>query len=129
MTTQGKLRTVGVIFLLLLGVAGWQLVYYKLHYGYGNGTRTGLIRKLSVNGPPGCKYYTGELVLPGNNIGQPEKWQFSIDDYEKNPLQQKLETLEKSGKAVTLRYRLDRPMWWRFCNPSEYFITDIDAAP
>jgi hypothetical protein len=121
-----KLKVLG----LLLGVAGlvaaWQYLSYRFKFSYSNGTRTGIIRKISVKGPPYCKYLAGEMALQGA-FGQPtEVWEFSVDDHsDKNPLVKTLHTAERDGKRITLEYRQDRSIWWR-CNPSEYFITGVE---
>ena len=91
------------------------------------GARTGVIRKLSVRGPPYCKYLAGELVLQGTQPGQPvETWEFSIDDDSaKNPVVKQLHEAEKSGERITLDYRQDLHSLFR-CSPSEYFVTRVE---
>jgi hypothetical protein len=114
--------------LAALAVVGiWQALHYWFNHGYSVGTRSGVIRKLSVKGPPYCKYLSGELALQGSNPGQPvEVWEFSVDDStEQNPLVASLHDMERQGKLVTLRYRQDLKMWWR-CTPAEFFVTSIE---
>ncbi len=96
--------------------------------GYSKGSRTGIVRKVSVKGPPYCKYLSGEMVLQGGQPGQPaETWEFSVDgeDDDKNPLAVNLKAAEKTGERVTLNYRQDLHSLFR-CSPSEYFITGIE---
>jgi hypothetical protein len=109
----------------LVGI--WQGGVYWFHHGYAVGTRSGIIRKLSVKGPPYCKYLSGELALQGSNPGQPvEVWEFSVDDSsDQNPLVASLHEMERQSKLVTLRYRQDLKLWWR-CSPAEYFVTSIE---
>ena len=95
--------------------------------GYSKGSRTGIVRKVSIKGPPYCKYLSGELALQGGQPGQPpEVWEFSIDgaDDPSNPLVVKLNEVERSGERVTLSYRQDLHSLFR-CTPSEYFVTDV----
>jgi hypothetical protein len=119
------------IVLSVLGVlvifAGWQAIRYWMRYGYSVGTRSGVVRKISVKGPPYCKYLAGELALQGAAAGQPvEVWDFTVDDdRDTNPLVAGLHDAERAGKLVTLRYRQDLRIWWR-CNPSEYYVTGIE---
>ena len=111
-----------VLFALVEGTRVW---WYR---GYSNGSRTGVVRKVSIKGPPYCKYFSGELALQGGAPGQvPEIWEFSIDgdDDEKNPVAVGLKTAEKSGERVTLNYRQDLHSLFR-CSPSEYFVTTLE---
>ena len=103
-------------------------VRYWWDYGYSRGTRTGYLRKLSLKGPPYCKYVSGELALAGGMAaGQaPEVWQFTVDNAnEHGPLMDSLHAAEKAGKLVTLQYRQDLHMWWR-CSDNEYYVVGID---
>ncbi len=96
--------------------------------GFSNGSRTGIVRKVSIKGPPYCKYFSGELVLQGSQPGQPpEVWEFSIDgsDDETNPLVINLKEAEKSGARITLNYRQDLHSLFR-CTPSEYFVNSLE---
>jgi hypothetical protein len=110
-----------VLLLLFVGYEGARVWWYR---GYSVGARTGVIRKLSVRGPPYCKYLSGELILQGTQPGQPvETWEFSVDDdSDKNPLVKQLHEAEKSGQRVTLDYRQDLNALFR-CSPTEYFVT------
>jgi hypothetical protein len=118
------LGVIGVIFL----IAGVQGIRYWWNRGYSNGERTGTVRKVSVKGPPYCKYLEGELVLAGANNAtlQSEVWTFSVDDdSEKNPIVMQLKEAEKNGTRVTLHYRQDQGSMYR-CTPSEYFVTKVE---
>lgn len=111
-----------VLFALIEGGRVW---WFR---GYSNGSRTGIVRKVSIKGPPYCKYFSGELALQGGQPGQPpEIWEFSIDgaDDTNNPLVVKLNEAERSGERVTLNYRQDLHSLFR-CTPSEYFVTGVD---
>jgi hypothetical protein len=112
------------LVLLFAGYEGARVWWYR---GYSVGARTGVIRKLSVRGPPYCKYLAGELVLQGTQPGQPvETWEFSVDDdSDKNPLVKQLHEAEKSGERVTLDYRQDLHALFR-CSPTEYFVTKTE---
>jgi hypothetical protein len=127
MTIPRKVKIAAVI----LGVFGllflWQWTSYLFKAGYSKGTRTGLVRKVSVKGPPYCKYLEGEMVLQGTMIQGEPPFQFSVDDEsEKNPIVQKIKQAERDGVRVTLDYRYDKTkdIWW-YCNPNEYYITNV----
>src|SRR3954462_12084098 len=111
------------LLLLFSGYEGLRIAWYR---GYSKGTRTGVVRKVSVRGPPYCKYLSGEMVLQGGIPGQEmEVWEFSVDDdSEKSPVVNALKEAEKSGERVTLEYRQDLHSLFR-CTPSEYFITKV----
>lgn len=125
LSTRSKLM-LGIFGLLVLtaGVLAGRYWWYK---GYSVGTRTGIVRKVSVMGPPFCKYLSGELVQNGQTPGQlPEIWYFSVDDLkDENPLVQDLYKVAKEGNRVTLRYRQDLKALYR-CSPTEYFVTGIE---
>jgi hypothetical protein len=112
------------LLLLFVGYEGARVWWYR---GYSVGARTGVVRKLSIKGPPYCKYLAGELVLQGTQPGQPaETWEFSVDDdTDKNPVVKQLHDAEKSGERVTLDYRQDLHALFR-CSPSEYFVTRVE---
>lgn len=115
-----------VAFVLLFVLV--QLVRVWWYRGYSVGSRTGVVRKMSVKGPPYCKYISGEMVLQGGAPGQPQElWEFSVDgeDDDKNPLMVNLKAAEKTGEKVTLKYRQDLHSLFR-CTPSEYFVTGLD---
>ena len=114
-------------FAALLLFAGYEGFRVWWNRGYSVGSRTGVVRKLSVKGPPYCKYLAGELVLQGAVAGQPaETWEFSVDDdAATNPLVIQLHEAEKSGARITLDYRQDRYSLFR-CTPSEYFVVKTE---
>ena len=117
----GPLALIAVFLLVTLGRVWW-------FRGYSKGTRTGVVRKMSVKGPPYCKYISGEMVLQGGAPGQPQElWEFSVDgdDNDQNPLMVALKGAERSSEKVTLAYRQDLHSLYR-CTPSEYFITGIE---
>jgi hypothetical protein len=117
---------VGPIVLLALVVLS-QLGRVWWYSAYSEGTRTGVIRKISIKGPPYCKYLSAEMVLQSAIPGQPaEVWEFSVDeDDETSPLVMALHETEKKGERVTVRYRQDLGSLYR-CTPSEYFVTAIE---
>lgn len=128
MALSGRTKLLILLPLLLVVLfAGCQGVRVWWYRGYSKGTRTGVVRKLSVKGPPYCKYLSGELVLTGALPGQPaETWEFSVDDdNDNNPLVVQLHEAEKNGTRVTLKYRQDLHSLYR-CTPSEYFVTEVE---
>jgi hypothetical protein len=127
LSRRGKIGIVLAVLAVLVAVGAWQGLSFVLHRGYAHGTATGVVRKVSVHGPPYCKILTGELVYQGGQSAQkPELFDFSIDDYsDGNPVMTQLREAERSGTRVTLHFRQDLKPWWR-CNPSEYFITGVE---
>ena len=110
------------LVLLYAAYAGVRVWWYR---GYSKGTRTGIVRKISVKGPPYCKYLSGELTTQMNQMA-PEIWEFSVDDdTETNPVVVALHEAEKKGERVTLHYRQDLHSLYR-CTPSEYFVTKVE---
>lgn len=127
LSRRAKLSLLLAILGILLVVGGWTALSISWRRGYAHGTATGVLRKVSVHGPPYCKILTGELVYQGTNSSpKPELFDFSVDnDADSNPVVRDLHEAERSGRRVTLDYRQDRHVWWR-CNPSEYFITAVE---
>src|SRR6185312_11598096 len=117
LSRTAKIRILLAIVGVLLAVGGWTALSIAWRVGYAHGTATGVVRKVSVHGPPYCKILTGE---------HQEVFDFSVDnDADTNPIVRDLKQAERDGKRVTLDYRQDRKVWWR-CNPSEYFITTVE---
>ena len=112
---------------LLLLFVGFEALRVWWFRGYSKGSRTGVVRKISVKGPPYCKYLAGELVLQGTAPGQPaETFEFSVDDDDdKNPLVVALKEAERGGTRITLDYRQDLHSLFR-CTPSEYFVNGVE---
>jgi hypothetical protein len=116
-----------VVLSLLLFGTGVKALQFWWYYGYSRGTRTGFIRKVSVKGPPFCKYLSGEMAVTGASpVLTPEVWEFSVDDpADANPIVVALHDAEKRGERVTLYYRQDLHSMYR-CTPSEYFVTKVE---
>ena len=127
MKIPGKAKIVLALLGVVALVALWQYVSYLFKFGYSKGERTGIVRKISVKGPPGCKYLEGEMALQGSTVAQQQDiWRFSVDnDHDDNPNVQQLKKAEHDASRVTLEYRQDKEIWWRFCNKSEYFVTKV----
>jgi hypothetical protein len=127
LSRSGKIRIALAVLAIVLAVAAWQGLSLAVHRGYAHGTATGVVRKVSVHGPPYCKFLTGELVYQGGQSAQKQElFDFSIDDYgDANPVVGQLREAERAGTRVTLHFRQDVKPWWR-CNPSEYFITAVE---
>lgn len=115
-----------LIFLLLVGIAGWLFLPAMWYHGYSQGSRTGFVRKFSYKGSPLCRYWSGELALVGNLATNQEIWEFTVDgpQSESNPLIAAIQKGEASGKPTTLKYRQDRRKWWA-CAPTEYYVTGV----
>ena len=128
MSRRAKVISFLSLFGLLALYGGYQAIKYWWNTGYSKGSRTGTIRKIAIKGPPYCKYLSGEMALQtaGLGGGQPEIWEFTVDDKnEESQLYKDLEAAQKAAKPVTLKYRQDLKMWWR-CSPSEYYVTAVE---
>jgi hypothetical protein len=106
-----------LIFLLVGGIFFW----WKFYYTYSDGSRTGMLQKLSHKGNI-MKTYEGELVLSSvastNNVAlASEKFFFSVANDSLAKSMMKLE-----GKRVRLEYeQKNGALPWR--GDSEYIIT------
>lgn len=138
---RGKRALATAPLLLILLASGVLWLRWRWYHGYSTGTRTGLVRKVSVKGPPYCKFASAELVMPaggaalGQNGALPiggEVWSFTLDDH--NPegaLYKQLEKAERDGKPVTIHYRQDLEnkgkFWLVGCSEMpQYFATRIE---
>ena len=111
---------------LLVLFAGYEGIRVWWNRGFSTGTRTGIIKKISVKGPPYCKYLAGELSVQGATALAAETWEFSVDDDgDANPVVVALHAAEKKGDRVTLGYRQDRGALFR-CSDIEYYITKVE---
>jgi hypothetical protein len=120
-----KLALILIPVALLFLFVGYQGLRYWWYRGYSTGSRTGVVRKISVKGPPYCKYLSGEMTVQGAALA-PETWEFSVDDADdNNAIVKQLHAAEKSGERVTLHYRQDLHALYR-CTPSEYFVTKVE---
>ncbi len=123
-----KLKIFLGFFGLIALVVGYQVARYYYYRAWSVGTRTGYVRKVSLKGPPYCKYIMGELVLQrgGEAAQSNEILEFSVDTKdEESKLVKDLRTAEKAGQLTTIRYRQDLNMWWR-CAPTEYFAVGVE---
>ena len=122
--TKLLLGLLPVALVLVLGL--WKGGTYWWYRGYSKGSRSGVVRKISIKGPPYCKYLSGELAVQGATPLNAEIWEFSVDDdADANPVVVALKDAEKNGTRVTLDYRQDLHSMYR-CTPSEYFVTKVE---
>ena|ERR1017187_6033878 len=124
MSRNKKLILGGVLlFLMIPAYVGGKLWWY---HGFATGSRTGVVRKVSMKGSPVCKYMAVEMAVQSSGVAL-DTWEFSVDDESpKNPVVQKLKDAEKTGARVTVDYRQDLNQWYR-CSESEYFATDVES--
>ena len=121
-------KTKIILTLIAVALLGLSIVPLNLwwHYAYSRGSRTGIVRRVSIKGPPYCKYVSAELATQGSGIAQTEVWEFSIDDNREDaPLLVALRDAEKGGGRVTVKYRQDLGQWYR-CAPYEFFVEGIE---
>lgn len=123
MTRNKTIALGGLLVVLVVGLfVGGKLWWY---HGYSTGSRTGVIRKVSMKGSPVCKYMEAEMAVQSGGVAL-DTFEFSVDNEDpKNPVVQKLKDAEKSGAKVTVDYRQDLNQWYR-CSPSEFFAVDVE---
>ena len=138
---RGK-RALATTPLLLLAIASGVLwLRWRWYHGYSTGTRTGVVRKVSVKGPPYCKFASAELVMAAAGGVLPqggaipiggEVWTFTLDDHSpEGALYKQLEAAERAGKPVTIHYRQDldnKGKFWQVgCSElPQYYATRIE---
>jgi hypothetical protein len=121
-----KGKAILALIALLICVGGFFAVKLWWYRGYSMGSRTGIVRKVSVKGPPYCKYLSAEMTLQSTGLAQAEIWEFSVDDIsDANPLVKQLKEAERTGDRVTINYRQDLEQWYR-CSPSEYYAVGVE---
>jgi hypothetical protein len=126
MALARKTKVILVLIALIFLGLGFTALHARWYYGRSNGSRTGIVRKVSIKGPPYCKYVSAELAMQGSGIAQTEVFEFSIDDArETSPLLTELREAEKGGSRTTVKYRQDLVIWYR-CSPYEYFVESIE---
>jgi hypothetical protein len=127
-----KWRTIlGSVSIVAL-IVGYQLFGFWWNRGYSEGTRTGVLRKLSRKGSPVCRYWAGEmsLVQAGSTFANQETFEFTLDSTKADdPVVKKLNELMRAAKPITVHYRQDkgRPYWWE-CAPTEYYVESVEPA-
>lgn len=136
----GRRALLTLPLLLLLGYLGWRSTVYLYYRGASQGSRTGVITKVSYKGSPLCRYESVEMRVgqaTGQAVLNAETWEFTVDaDYAW--LIPKLTEAEKSQKKVTVTYRQDtwdveaKPapplnLPWRFCVTTSYHATGIET--
>ena len=131
-TLRGKRALITAPLWIALLATGFVALRYRLFfYDVSDGTRTGIVRKVSFKrsskGMPFCRYVSVEMVLPGSTQGGTfnDVLMFTVDDENPNgPVVAKLNEAERSAKPVTVVYRQDLHKWWS-CSESEYFVTAV----
>lgn len=110
---------------VLIGLIGMALGFWMIYgfaggcgSGYSEGTRTGVVVKLSNKGLV-AKSWEGEMnlgstLVDGNGVAVPSVWSFSIKD---DTIAKEIENSSRAGKRVTLHYNqwLIRP--WNIETP------------
>ena len=101
---------------------------FILYYPYSDGTRTGLLRKLSHKGYV-FKTWEGELQMSAvmvpndgtNSVAGGNVWSFSVND---NDAVKSLQEAESTGKRVTLHYtEYTKQLFWR--GETRYFVDRV----
>lgn len=108
---KGAKIAIGILVAVLFIVAG--IVYWNYYFVYREGTRVGILYKLSKEGAV-FKTYEGEIIQPGIRTSSDSKvgsnvFHFSISD---NKLAEQLNSLQ--GKEIEVHYvQYRRTLPWR----------------
>ena len=121
----------------LIGIVLVGFIIYAalvVYYPYSEGTRTGVLQKLSHKGYV-IKTWEGELQMRGIMTGQDPNqmnmggniWQFSVGRGE-DAVIQALQSAEAKGARVTLHYtQYSKQFSWR--GETVYFVDKVTEAP
>jgi hypothetical protein len=121
-----------LVAILLIGFITYAA--FVVYYPYSDGTRTGILQKLSHKGYV-IKTWEGELQMRGvitPQDGSPMNmggniWQFSVGRNEEAVIQA-LQAAEAKGSRVTLHYtQYSRQFNWR--GETVYFVDKVTEAP
>jgi hypothetical protein len=116
---KNKAKRFALISLLVL-VAAWLIYYFICGLAYSEGTRSGILTKVSKKGFV-FKTYEGELIIGGLNQGDgalmpATVFKFSVTD---KPVYDKLEA--DQGKKVILHYKqVIKNFFWQ--GETDYFV-------
>ncbi len=108
---------IGVVVVLVLGVAGW--VWLTLHWSYSEGERAGYVQKLSSKGWL-CKTWEGEIAMVTMPGAIPDRFAFSIRD---DKIAQRINEL--AGQRVVLTYEQHKFVPTNCFGETEYFVTQV----
>ena len=105
---------------------------FIIYFPYSDGTRTGVLRKLSHKGYV-FKTWEGELQMPGatmlgdgSQLTTSATWTFSVDRNRPEVIE-KLKEAESKGKPVTVHYvQHIKQMDWR--GETVYFVDNVNIV-
>ena len=118
-------------FFWLLGITVLIFAIYSafiLYYPYSDGTRTGILRKLSHKGYV-FKTWEGELQMSAlitpaeanGSVAGGNVWEFSVKE---RVAVEKLQEAERTGKRVTVHYvEYTKQLFWR--GETKYFVDGV----
>ena len=113
---MGKL-TVGLVVLIILGLAGFTWV--TLHWSYSEGERAGYVQKLSRKGWL-CKTWEGEMAMVTMPGTVAEKFPFTVRE---PAVAAKVNA--SVGKRMALRYEQHKWIPSSCFGDTEFFVTDV----
>ncbi|MCC5944340.1 MAG: hypothetical protein JJT94_05350 [Bernardetiaceae bacterium] len=127
--TKKKVIMFSLIAFLIIAVVGGGIFSFFYYATYSNGTRSGVVMKVSKKGYV-FKTWEGELHVDGLS---PDKrssnqlssvWRFSVEQSERE-LVQKLENYAQTGERVTLHY-VERYKTFPWRGDEVYFVTAVE---
>ncbi len=113
----GKLTILAVVLIPLTGMAIWTAGAFA--YTYSEGTRTGIVQKLSQRGWL-CKTWEGELAMTTFPGVAPQIFHFTVRD---DSLAKAIELVE--GTQVTLSYKEHRGVPSTCFGDTPYFVEGL----
>jgi hypothetical protein len=122
---KGKFKKFLLVTMFII-LAGLVIFYFVAGMSYSEGTRSGILTKVSKKGYV-FKTYEGEMLIGGMSEGEGTMlpatvFYFSITDRE---IYDKLEGLQ--GQKVIVRYKqVLKPFFWQ--GDTDYFITEAKAV-
>lgn len=120
-----KLRKFLILFFLAL-IAGWFIYYFICGLTYSNGTRSGVLTKVSRRGYV-FKTYEGEMNVGGFSQGDGTIMPASIFTFsvKQDEVYNQLE--KEQGKKVVLHYKqVYKNFFWQ--GESDYFVFQVDPV-
>ncbi len=123
--TGGRFKKFMIISLLVI-IVGLVAFYFIAGLSYSEGTRSGILTKVSKRGYV-FKTYEGEILIGGINEGEgtisnTQTFRFSVPE---KAVYDKLESLQ--GHKVVVRYKqVLKPFFWQ--GDTDYFVVEAGLA-
>ncbi len=110
-----------ILLKVVLVIVAFALIFAGFRYfaNYSNGTRSGVVMKISKKG---VAFKTLEGQLDVGTINDP--WHFSVMESEDSELAQTLKEVERTGERVQLQY-VEKYIQVPWRGDTKYFVTSV----